>query len=308
MDTGLPVRYTFIVTPELPRQAELAGMVDMDSGLMGATVFPTGRAFLPPRVELKDGYLRWWRYYADRSHPHGRGANTTGMLDAFVRIDAADDILRFARKYGVLTLCDHGTPATHNWTAEGPGCYPTDWQRGICREPVDRWLHYVHEAYAILLIAARLHQGERGPNTAWQVLLKRYEGDDVALGLADRLRESAEGRRSLICGEVNSWLGLANARLSLGWEIAEKPDLRLRGTAFTILATQMMFAIARAHRLAICDVCGNPYLREGRAPQSGRLNFCSKCRGTKMANTLRQRAYRRRKRSKGKGKEDPNGA
>ena len=296
------------MTSELQRQAELADMVDEAWGDMGATVFPTSRAFVPPRIEVKDGHLRWWRHYRDRRHPHGREQSPRGMLDAFVRLDVPDDVLRFARRYGALTLCDHGTPATHNWTAEKPGCYPSDWHQGICREPLERWFHYVREARATLLIAAALHQGEGGPEDAWQVLLERYEGDDMTIAFAQRARDSAEGRRRLVCNAVNWWLALANARLSLGWKNEEKPDLRLRGTTFTILATQLMFAIARAQRLVICDACGQPYLRQGRAPQRGRLNFCSKCRGTKTANTLRQQVYRRRKRSKGQVKEDTDDA
>ena len=282
-------------------------MVDIDSGLMGATVFPTSRAFVPPRTELKDGYLRWWRHYADRRHPYGRDASARGMLDAFVRLTAPDDVLLFARRYGALTLCDHGTPATHNWTAEKPGCYPSDWQQGICREPLERWFHYVRDARAILLIAAALHQGEGGPEDAWQVLLERYEGDDMTLAVVRSARDSAVGRQSLVCDAVNSWLALANARFSLGWKVGKKPNLSLRGTTFTVLATQMMFAIARAHRLAICDACSHPYLREGRAPQSGRLNFCYECRGTKMANTMRQQAYRKRKRLRDHQKEETDG-
>jgi hypothetical protein len=283
-------------------------MVDIDSGLMGATVFPTSRAFVPPRIELKDGDLRWWRHYADRRHPYGREQSPRGMLDAFVGLDVPGDVLQFARRYGPLALCDHGKPATHNWTAEKPGCYPKDWQQGICREPLERWFYYVREARATLLIAAALHQVEGGPEDAWQVLLERYEGDDMTLAVAQRAKDSAAGRQSLVCEAVNSWLALANARFSLGWKDGKKPNLSLRGTTFTVLATQMMFAIARAHRLAICDACSHPYLREGRAPQSGRLNFCSKCSGTKMANTIRQQAYRKRKRLRDEQKEDSNGA
>lgn len=283
-------------------------MVDVQSGLLGATILPTSRAFVPPRVELENGYLLWWRYDADSANPHGLETSSRGMLDAFVRVKTPEDVLRFARRYGYLALCEHGLPATHNWTGEKAGCYPLGWHQRVCREPVERWVHYASEARALVSIAAELQQGKEGQEESWQALLDRYREDDPRLELARNCRATAEGRRSLLSSLVNEWLARANARLSLTWNAAKSRwDLMMRGTTFTILATQLMFAIGGAHRLAICDACGQPYLREGRAPQSGRLNFCPRCRGTRKANTLRQRRYRAKKRAQQRTREDTDG-
>jgi hypothetical protein len=287
-------------------QPELAGMVDVESGLLGAIILPTSQAFVPPGVELQGDYvvwwpydverdyLEWWGYDAGSANPYGRETSPRGMLDAFVQMKTPDAALRFARRYGPLALCEHGLPTTHNWTPERQGCYPVGWEQGVCREPLERWLYYVDQARALVAIAAALQRDEKELEEAWQVLLKRYEGDDVALTLAVRQKASLEGRRSLLGGLVNEWLVLANARLSVTWDATKaKWELMMRGTTFGLLAMQLMFAIAGQHRLAICDGCQRPYLREGRVPQSGRRNFCPDC-GPTVAARLRQRERRAR--------------
>ena len=288
-------------------QPKLAGMIDVQSGLLGATILPTSRAFVPPRVELERDDLVWWPYDAASANPHGLETSPRGMLDAFVRIKTPEDVLHFARRYGPLALCEHGLPATHNWTATSMGCYPSGWERQVCREPLERWLAYAGQADALVAIAAALQRDEKEPEEAWQALLKRYEGDDLALVLAVRQKSSVEGRRSLLGGLVDEWLALANVRLSVIWDATKaKWELTVRGTTFGLLAMQLVFAIAGQHRLAICDGCGRPYVREGRVPQSGRRNFCPEC-GEPVAARLRQRAHRAKPPAQEPRREDQDG-
>src|SRR5688500_5717260 len=46
---------------------------------------------------------------------------TEGILEDFLRLDGEPDkrLLRFARRWGILGLCEHGLPAIHN-----PPSYP----------------------------------------------------------------------------------------------------------------------------------------------------------------------------------------
>lgn len=273
-------------------QAGVAGMVDARSGLLGATILPASQALVPAKAELEGDYLLWWRYDADSANPHGLETSSRGMLDAFVRIKTTKDVLRFVRRYGPLFLCEHGLPAAHNWTTRSIGCYPLGWEEGVCREPLAGWRQYVEQARALIAIAAALREGKEGSKEDWQALLKRYEDDGLALALAEGQKTSVKGRRSLLSDLANGWLALTNARLSLTWDAAKsKWDLMMRGTTFALLAMQLVFAIAGHHRLVTCDGCGRPYLREKRAPQMGRRNFCPQC-GKTVAARLRQRDRR----------------
>ena len=94
---------------------------------------------------------------------------------------------------------------------------------------------------------------------------------------------------------VNRWLHLANVRLSLSWSIGvEKASLELETGTFGMSGVQLLAAITGAQTLSICDGCGRPYVREGRRPQAGRVNFCADCRDKKVPEKLRQQRKRAR--------------
>jgi hypothetical protein len=274
------------------KEYETAGMVEQTSGLLSATALPTSQAWVPARVELREDELLWWRHVYHRPERDcgpecwGHEASAKGMLDSFVRLRDARGVLNFARRYGPLAICEHRLPATHNWTATGRGCYPVGWEEGVCREPVALWLRYAQQAHALLGIAATLYQGKKIPEALEQVALDRYQGDGLAMAIARR------DWHSTLSDLVGVWLAEANARLSLKWDAgAREWTLILRGTTFTILATQLLYAVTRAHRLAICYGCGQVYLRGERAPKSGQRNFCPDCRTT-VAARLRKRGQR----------------
>src|SRR5438552_701854 len=71
---------------------------------------PAGSVFVPSDIELEDGRLHWGAGGARYKHVSSR------MLDDFIDLHDADDssILRFARKWGVIGVCRHGLPGSHN--------------------------------------------------------------------------------------------------------------------------------------------------------------------------------------------------
>lgn len=78
--------------------------------LLGASIDAiTMRWFVeaPEEVWIEDELLRY-----SRTPSSGR-RDATGMLEAFTRIRGNDDIVRFAKRFGVLGLCEHDLPATH---------------------------------------------------------------------------------------------------------------------------------------------------------------------------------------------------
>ena len=139
----------------------------------------------------------------------------TGALDRFARLGSAPEILRFARRYGVLEFCQHGMPYSHNprflsipllglvqspslWQpieegaesepgfliqerGQRPWCEPTG------SEATQGWLFWSRMAAALLNIAAAL-AGDRPTSRAdWETVIT--EEIDEAPQLIDTLVE-----------------------------------------------------------------------------------------------------------------------
>src|ERR1700680_1003344 len=96
----------------------LVALVDVN-GEMDRRVDGT-RWTLPTGIQLRDD-----RIYYD-PHPSSKTVvHSDGMFEAFYKLADAppDSILKFARKYGVLWLCEkHDLPSSHNAIKEGPDC------------------------------------------------------------------------------------------------------------------------------------------------------------------------------------------
>ena len=280
-------------------------MVDFE-GLLRGTWFPMGKPHPPLDVRLDAaGERLLWREplqvepdYIDflKTPP----VKPEGMLDAFVRINGSGDVLRFARRYGPLRLCEHGFPSSHrpqylSDEALPPGsfCLPTG-HPGKCSEPVDRWNFYVGQAKALLEIGAALWQGRLGPKAAWESVFADHGNEIVKNMLAIVGEQPNVDRASISAVVYSSWLRAGDVRLCWWWgaEPAE-PSFWVGGHTFDFLAVQLAAALSRAGDIAICDGCSQAYPRK-RRPQRMRRNFCAVC-GVKVSNRLRQRDLRARR-------------
>src|SRR5450759_3258557 len=84
----------------------LTAAVESDAGLR----VPVER---PTQCFISGGEVRW-------SYPTEPADRIDiPALVAFANIRSEDDILSFASRYGVLKVCPHGKPASHN-----PSCHP----------------------------------------------------------------------------------------------------------------------------------------------------------------------------------------
>jgi hypothetical protein len=190
-----------------------------------------------------------------------------GMLDAFLRIEDAADVLKFAGRFGVLALCEHGVPFTHNppggFGSSEHGCYfsfhPTLYR--VAQEPIARWLFWVQDAKKIIELAARIGQN------------------------AD---SEPESDRILVALEIDDWLRYGAVRPSIEWR-GESPSLSFEAWPFGLLALQMLFAVAGAAQVALCDGCGKPYLPR-RKPRPDQRHFCTHC-GERGAARLRRQDW-----------------
>lgn len=271
-----------------------------------------GRSSLDPSVEvsqLREVMVR--DTISQRPEPEF----TKGMLDAFLRIGGGDDVLRFAQHYGILELCNHDQPIMYGQSMK---CTPRDWSvcrpRGwphICWEPIDGWLRFVRQAKAMVSIAAALNQGEPTKQTHWANLAwsdpkqptsnsanKLAFSDQEKSRLGERLANSGKiYQRQQLAEEVGKWLRMGGVEPLFTWS-RSGPSIGLTGTTFGTLAVQLMFAVGKSQAIAVCNGCGQPYMREGKKPQKGRRNFCPSC-GSTVASRLRKRDKRAADQRKG---------
>jgi hypothetical protein len=229
------------------------------------------------------------------------------MLDAFVKIESADDVLDFAQRYGVLCLCEHRLPASHT-----DNCLPeivnlSQWvsrSKGQCySEPIEPWLVFAKAARSTLKLAVDLFDGIHGSADDWSASLLAIvpnASSDLLDFLSDVPKQYPP--RQLLAGIVYLWLEHGDARIAVNWD-RDEPVLELTTSSratptFGVLAHQLALAITRSNQIAGCTGCGVLYLREGRRPQKGRRNYCNECRDSPIPGNDRQRALRSRQSSK----------
>jgi hypothetical protein len=241
--------------------------------------------------------------------------------------DAKDEeILQFARKWGVLELCAHGLPATHQplrlpMTRWKPPA-PCEGQRRVhggvelCAEPLDSWRYFAGQASALLLLLSDLRRGDGQAPDLGPVLF------DL---VPPRLRpqgspSSARGREvtgslprygrigpitvrlppagfAALC--VRRWLQLGDVQVVYSWR-QEGPSLEYGShTLFGALALQLA-ATTTTGDIYMCSGHGGLYKRTGRRPPRGGRNYCPDCRAarTKDRDHMRRRRAREMKRGK----------
>lgn len=279
---------------------ELAGLMDQDGrGLYRPLA--SSAVIVPTSVELENKGLRWQVVYPLRYKPTGKG-----LLEDFVKLGdvSAEAIRDYARRWGVLEICKHGYPRSHNsatWPrswALPASCEPLEFHYGQTKsgghyekgwEPIERWWHFAQQARAILNIAAKLNSQSTHVSEGWTLLYQEYEEE-----FHKPLRpENSEDIRRLLSFAVNDWLQLGGVRPQFVWK-EPAPKLEVGGpTLFGHLAVQLALVVSRTEAMVFCSRCGIPYL-PSRQPNRNRRNFCDTCRDNKIPERLASREYRAR--------------
>ena len=231
----------------------------------------------PVDVTLKDGRLFW---------PIGgekrliRAAHKTFSRFVDLRNASDEDVLRFARRWGVLDLCKaHHLPRVHAYSTGG--CAPLR-KEG---EPVSEWRNFANVAFALLGISQGLNEGELGKLEFWQLLI----ADDRLIRMTyDRLsgepwkpsrkefEEAKQQEKSMVSRVVNKWLQLGDVRPNMAWESVE-PTIKLGpGSLFGALAVHLLELSGR-YLIADCTGCRTFYHPTMR-PKSGQDRYCQTCR------------------------------
>lgn len=270
------------------------------NSLLGRQGLSVAKVWVPVCLELGDGKLLWSLFDPHDEDRVFREAESRGALAAFVRIEDAKGVLRFACRYGVLGICKHGLPAEHNpppahlhsaspaYDSPSHGCVPLLLHPEVNYDPIDCWLHFVRQARALLSITVAMREGKAGSLTDWETV---YEDIPRRKQRAEAAAQSLNMSRRYLYRAVNDWLTLGNVRLRLAGYGAEAQTFQLGALTFGVLAVQLLLAVTQTHAWALCDGCKLLYPREERAPKSGQRNFCPECRGT-VAACVRKRSWR----------------
>jgi predicted RNA-binding Zn-ribbon protein involved in translation (DUF1610 family) len=214
-----------------------------------------------------------------------------GILNEFVRIKDAKGVGRFASRFGVLGLCAHGLPNSHDKQCGLMYVAERSWNP-VFYEPIDQWINFASCARAMLNVAAALHQGDTATESDWETIYRDADGRGDIHELVKLFRDRPTMAKGFLAGRVNSWMGIGDVAPLLHWgdPASTSPQFRLTGGTFGLLAVQLMVSVSKTNKVFSCDGCGEAYLRGGRRPTSGNRNYCTDC-GKKGANRHRQQLY-----------------
>ena len=227
-----------------------------------------------------------------------------GVLDEFIRLAwpdsgsrrEGDDVLAFAKRWGVLELCVHERPYTH---ASGDVGVP---------------LGVESKKSLSVILSRRYCQPFRYPETdeciefikSWRLFAERAV---LLLELAASLRSRIESgreestRRTLV-KRLNYWLDMANVGVVCRdtgtgeWPSGLQVDYINRGGLFGVLTVQLLLATTLNEFLFTCAECGRSFNpAPAKRPRTGERAFCGRC-GRKAAVRQASRAYRAREKLK----------
>lgn len=295
----------------------------------GFSQWPSRHSQIPSLIEVKEDNLVWGSSDGDYGWHYPTAVSHQEILDSFVQIQNAGDVKKFARRFGVLELCEHGLPATHSpsplWIT-GPHRFIPGWNMELApqekwpycvatrNESLTQWLAIAQYLKEILLAVLTVRNDEDEDDIKHVVtkalnirhnIVTHLEEDPWSLltSLMPRKMEELTGKQTIIgfgkklcaymISELLQWGGVTT---SLVWSNSEESRLSFNNGLSGALALDLAAVSSKAHSVANCTICNRPYL-PSRKPQEGRRNYCGQegCRRT--GNALNQRSFRQRQNS-----------
>ena len=265
------------------------GLVDDDGNLdRPLRVDP----WVAPGLNLKDGCLevdgRHWPGHLVTPKPP--------MLEKFVQLGApgresSQAVLAYARKWGLLNLCQHHLPLDHedlqvpfSFAATEPASSTvalsepclSSW--GLGGEPVSTWFYWSRQAAAILAIVNRLREGKWGRSVDWSTLGEEgpwmagasedlvdrrsraelwtrslVDGYNIDASVADAERARRAVERGVARGAIETWLRLAGVAFELRWPSDGNPRVGFQVNGlFGALGLQLLQAASGSSGFVHC--------------------------------------------------------
>jgi hypothetical protein len=273
----------------IPALWSTSGLADAEGHLERPTALDQWR--IPEFVTVRGDRLVWHEGLGRASR------SKRGLLEEFLGLadQTAERIQKYAQRWGVLGICEHGLPLTHNppprplpaGSSTFTWCRPLPQEQGWYWEPIAAWHRYAQQMRAVLNIVARLHQGQLGSDRDWRVLY--YKEDPVPWW-----KRVISADRSMVSVVVNEWLAFAGVRPVYSWDLGGKASIMMAGgSLFGALIVQLAIAIGRIDGLAVCSGCGVSYV-PSRNPRSDQRRYCPVCRHRHVPVRDAAADYRRR--------------
>lgn len=306
---------TYWQTVETRAQAEPdMALRDSFPGKFPDRPMQAGLLFSPKDVQLEGDRLVWSALSARYKRTR------VGMLEDFIALCDAEDypaaVLAYARKWGVLGICEHGMPCSHNqprlptgWPGVvQPACLPMlvtplppeernkegmpiriDAPESKIRhwEPIDAWHPWSQKAKGLLGIAGHLSEGKipRFDASPWDWVRSAPE----SLGTLEQQRQNKNialsAAREQLAEELDDWISIGQVRPRISWNKTSKSwrlDLDAVSTGpnlFGLLGLYIANEVAGTEKgYAICSSCARFYRTE-RHPNPKNRNYCQECRG-----------------------------
>ncbi len=247
------------------------------------------------RLEVEDEEAYWHEVGEERQvFPN--------VLYQFIRLSEQSParILQFARRWGLLGLCEHGLPATHHVDdRDGQervvlipygGCTPAP------AESIVHWRTYSSRFRTFIETAQRLHRGETiADGGLWDIIGRPYRG--YFIGGA---RNSLSRQKQRFARAVNIQLAASGIQPVIHWNRGE-PVVGfgvfgvVRTSLFSALAMQLALTVTDC-KVAICSGCHTTY-RPQRRTHAGQMNYCVDCRNAHVDVKARVQRLRDRRRA-----------
>lgn len=260
---------------------------------------------VPDKVWLDGQKLVWSMPHVPYFYPVPGAKAGDRLLTDFLCL--ADDqtgeaILRFAQRWGVLPVCDHGRPPRHgDKNREPTRCLPRgaidggeEW--ALLESP---WRSLSASAGALLRIAVAVEEGQPGSPADWRLAhpdsLASWWGIPTPwVSHASRPGTTAEDDRYWVSAALKPWLSGPQVIPSFVWTehdrewqlLPRRPEWH---GLYGALGVALMLAIARARDLRMCLNCGKLY---GRDAEVRNYRYCKACgiRASWKLSKRRQRA------------------
>lgn len=293
---------------------------------------------IPMTVALESDLLVWSMDTSLKAEFLRAKRPPANLLSKFVGLNRGprdpERLVAFATKWGVLGICPHGLPHTHELPDVENGdrmvsCLKLGGMKEselsqrtkqylrledlplkdfVFSEPVEIWWSLAAEAEAILAIAGMLRGVPPRPGlpSQWARILDRTislypdqyveEKTDLPITGPERIAEE----RSRIVSAVGEWLSWGRVMPVFMWPPGSAPTVSFIGGhtihgLFGALAWQLALALGRREtQMWLCSGCGLPF-SPSRRPRVDQRRYCSECRAARIPERDRQRTHRLRK-------------